>query len=192
MRPYKDYTDDELVNLLKEGDETAFVEIYRQNWRIMFDAAYRRLQDESACEDLVQNIFTDLWERRAALQIDNLTGYLLTAIKFQVIKYSTRSQRSFPILDELEHRIISPLRSEDPLIETESLELVKLWIAALPEKRREIFIMHYMEELSSARIAQLLGISQKTVQNQITTATKTIRDQLLKMFFLMVVMVLST
>ncbi len=186
MGSYKDNTVEELFHLLKEGDENAFVEIYRRNWRMMFDAAYRRLHDESACEDLVQNIFTDLWERRATLQIENLTGYLLSAVKFQVIKYSTRIPYSIPLLDKLETQFISPLGSEDPLIEAESMELVKLWIAALPEKRREIFLMHYTDEMSTARIAEILGISQKNVQNKINTASKTIRDQLSKMFLLLI------
>jgi len=57
----------------------------------------------------------------------------------------------------------------------------------LPEKRREIFTMYYMEELSSAQIAELLGISQKTVQNQITTATNHIREQLFKILFLVLI-----
>lgn len=185
MQHYQTHSDDVLSSLLKEGDEEAFVEIYRRNWRRMYDAAFKRLRDEAACEDLVQNVFTDLWERRSQTDIENIGAYLTTAVRFQVIKYSTRQQRASPLIDDFESMLISSLRTEDPVIESESLMLVRLWIEALPEKRREIFQMHYLEELSSAKIAELLGISQKTVQNQITTATNSIRDQVSKNLLLL-------
>lgn len=184
MSSHRNHTERQLAALLREGDGEAFVEIYRRNWRMMYNSAFKRLHDEKQCEDLVQNVFTDLWERRGEADIENLPAYLNTAVRFQVIKHSTRAPGASPLADSLESTLVSPLRPEDPLIEKETLEIVKLWIAALPEKRREIFLMYYTEELSSSRIAEVLGVSQKTVQNQIATATNSIRDQLSKILFL--------
>ena len=189
MSSYSNHSELKLAALLREGDGEAFVEIYRRNWRMMYNVAFKRLRDEKQCEDLVQNVFTDLWERRGETDIENLSAYLHTAVRFQVIKHSTRMPGASPLADSLESTLISPLRSEDPLIEKEILEIVKLWIAALPEKRREIFLMYYTEELSSSRIAEMLGVSQKTVQNQIATATNSIRDQLSKILFLYIILV---
>lgn len=191
MSSYRNHSELQLTALLQEGDGEAFVEIYRRNWRMMYNAAFKRLRDEKQCEDLVQNVFTDLWERRGEVDIDNLPAYLGTAVRFQVIKHSTRTRDASPLTDTLESTLISSLRSEDPLIEKETLEIVKLWIAALPEKRREIFLMYYMEELSSSKIAEVLGVSRKTVQNQIATATSSIRDQLSKILFLYIVQMLG-
>ncbi len=154
---------------------------------MMYNSAFKRLHDEKQCEDLVQNVFADLWERRGEAEIENLAAYLNTAVRFQVIKHSTRTRGASPLTDNLESTLISSLCPEDPLIEQEILEIVKLWIAALPEKRREIFLMYYKEELSSSRIAEVLGVSRKTVQNQIATATNSIRDQLSKILFLYVI-----
>lgn len=184
MSLYQNHSEQELSALLRTGDREAFVEIYRRNWRSLYNAAFRRLQDEPLCEDLVQNVFTDLWERRDEIVIENLPAYLHTAVRFQVIKCAARAHPVFPLVGDLESRLLSPLRAEDPLIEQETLDLVKLWVAALPEKRREIFLMYYTEELSSAKIAELLGVSRKTVQNQIAAATSRIRDQLSKVLFL--------
>ncbi len=184
MSSYRNHSELQLTALLREGDGEAFVEIYRRNWRMMYNSAFKRLRDEKHCEDLVQNVFTDLWERRGEVEIENLSAYLNTAVRFQAIKHSTRMPGASPLTDSLESVLISPLRSEDPLIEQEILEIVKLWIAALPEKRREIFLMYYTEELSSSRIAEVLGVSRKTVQNQIATATNSIRDQLSKILFM--------
>lgn len=154
---------------------------------MMYNSAFKRLHDEKQCEDLVQNVFTDLWERRGEVDIENLPAYLHTAVRFQVIRHSTRTRAASPLTDNLESILISPLQPEDPLIEQEILEIVRLWIAALPEKRREIFLMYYTEELSSSRIAEVLGVSRKTVQNQIATATNSIRDQLSKILFLYII-----
>ncbi len=187
MLSYNNHSELQLAALLREGDGEAFVEIYRRNWRMMYNSAFKRLRDEKQCEDLVQNVFTDLWARRGEVDIENLSAYLNTAVKFQVIRHSTRTPGASPLTDNLEGTLISPLRSEDPLIEKETLEIIQLWIAALPEKRREIFLMYYMEELSSSRIAEVLGVSQKTVQNQVATATNSIRDQLSKILFLYII-----
>jgi len=187
MSSYGNHSELQLAALLREGDGEAFVEIYRRNWRSMYNSAFKRLRDEKQSEDLVQNIFTDLWERRGEVEIENIAAYLLTAVKFQVIRHTTRNPGSSPLTDSLESTLISSLQPEDSLIEQETLEIVKLWISALPEKRREIFLMYYREELSSSRIAEMLGISKKTVQNQLLTATNSIRDQLSKILFLFLI-----
>lgn len=189
---YGNHTEQELTALLYEGDETAFVEIYRRNWQRMYNTAYKRLKDAYQCEDLVQNIFTDLWERRTAMLIGNLQAYLQTAVRFQVIKYSTRTSDVSPFADILESTLASAGNTDDPIIENELSELVRVWVAALPEKRREIFILYYMEEHPSDRIAELLGISQKTVQNQLATAANSLRSQLTKVLLISLMLQLPT
>ncbi|MFN8345246.1 MAG: sigma-70 family RNA polymerase sigma factor [Spirosomataceae bacterium] len=188
----KNHSEQELTALLREGNETAFVEIYRRNWQRMYNTAYKRLKDAYQCEDLVQNIFTDLWERRTEILIGNLQAYLQTAVKFQVIKYSTRTSDVSPFVEILETTLASADNTDDPIIENELSELVRLWVAALPEKRREIFVLYYMEEHSSHRIAELLGISQKTVQNQLATAANALRSQLSKVLLVSLILQLPS
>jgi RNA polymerase sigma-70 factor (ECF subfamily) len=192
MSFYKNHTEQELTALLREGSEPAFVEIYRRNWQRMYNTAYKRLKDPFQCEDLVQNIFTDLWEKRTEILINNLQAYLQTAVRFQVIKYSTRTSNVSHFADILETTLASAGNTDDPIIENELLELVRLWVAALPEKRREIFILYYMEEHPSDRIAELLGISQKTVQNQLATAANALRSQLSKVFLISLILQFPT
>ncbi len=186
MPDFDNLNEQQLTALFMDGDEEAFVEIYRRNWRIMFNAAYKRLGDETQCEDLVQNIFVDLWERRQTILIENLSAYLQTAVRFQVIKYSTRLRSTSPLVEHFENIFISPLKSEDALLESEIAGLVSLWIDALPEKRREAFVMYYLEGQSTSQIAETLGITQKTVQNQIASASASIRSQLSKTLSLLI------
>lgn len=175
-------TDNELIALLVAGDEEAFVSIYRRHWRKLYNAAYKRLNDEDQCEDLVQNVFMDLWERRQSLLITNLEAYLMTAVRFQVIKISTRGRRKSHFVDLLETTLTSSFLTDFPLIEHELSELLERWMAALPEKRRKIFVMHFMDGIESDHIAQLLELSQKTVQNQLSVASGALRSQILRHF----------
>lgn len=186
MPAHSSETDSHLITLLRNGDEEAFVEIYRRHWRKLYNAAYKRLKNADVCEDLVQNVFMDLWERRESVSILNLEAYLITAVKFQVIKISTSSRSKNHFIDLLETTLTSSFSTDYPLIEHELSELLRLWMAALPEKRRKIFIMHYMEGIDPLHIAEILGLSQKTVQNQLSIASGALKSQLLRVFLLII------
>lgn len=68
-------SDEILVKMLKADDHGAFREIYKRYWRTLFNAARRKLKPEETCEELVQNIFLAVWEKRESLVIENLRAY---------------------------------------------------------------------------------------------------------------------
>jgi len=70
------------------------------------------------------------------------------------------------------------MHTDDPILEKEIMDLLGYWIAALPAKRRQIFLMHYIEDLSTRDIAERIGVSRKTVQNQLNTASQSLRVRL--------------
>ena len=171
-------SDKDLLQLVKQDDKGAFTQIYQRHWQPLYSAAYKRTKDKEQCQDLVQNVFADLWSRRNNLAIDNLSAYLHTAVKFQLFKQVSRQPAMAVFLDSFEEIITSPIAADDFLIEKEIQNLINLWLAALPERRRQIFILHYQEELSTREIADRLGISQNTVQSQIYTASQSLRTRL--------------
>ncbi|WP_025763609.1 RNA polymerase sigma factor [Dyadobacter tibetensis] len=170
--------DKELILLLREGDASAFSEIYQRYWKALLNAAFKRLQDLEQAQDIVQNIFTDLWERKRSLEIENLQAYLHTAVRFQVIKMVSRSQERSYFVDQLPVSLACSSYADDSIREAEARALFECWVATLPEKRREIFLLHYMEGHNTSDIALMLDISQKTVQNQLTTASHSLKGQL--------------
>lgn len=188
MADYSALTDLELLALLKAGKQAAFSEIYRRYWPGLYSAAYKRTRDKAQCQDMVQNVFADLWLRRELVEILNLPAYLHTAVRFQLYKRVARAPKLARHLDELDELICSPIRADDPLREKEIQELVNLWLAALPERRRQIFLMHYQQELSTREIAEALGISQNTVQAQLYTATQSLRTRLAQFLSLALVL----
>lgn len=180
----KQQTDHELCALLKLGDNDAYTIIYEKYWQSLFKTAYQRLKDKEQSQDIIQTVFSDLWRRREKVNIVSLSAYLYAAVRFQVFKKISRKPACSPFLDEFEILLISPVKADDALLERELLNLIRLWIEALPSKRKAIFLMYAEEELSTRQIAEKLGISQKTVQNQLNTTMINLRLRLNKVLFL--------
>ena len=180
-------SDTQLSELLRQGDQSAYTIIYERYWQSLFSSAYKRLKDKELSQDVVQIVLTDLWRRREEVVINNLQAYLHTAVRFQVFKQISRKPDSQQFLKEFDLILGSPVQADDVLLEREVLNLVRLWIDALPSKRRAIFLLHTEEELSTRQIAEKLGISQKTVQNQLNTAVLHLRLRLGKVFFMVLI-----
>jgi RNA polymerase sigma-70 factor (family 1) len=175
-----------LFDLLKQGDETAFGKIYKLYWVELYNAAYKRLPEKEKCQDVIQNVFADLWNRREILELENPLAYLHTAVKFQVLKHISRTPKKSHFAHSFENQLISPMKADGQLLDREVKGLLELFIKALPEKRRKIFVLHYFEGLSTAKISVQLNISQKTVQNQLTTATHALKFRLTHLFVFLV------
>jgi len=173
------FSDIELLALLNKEDRRAFDAIYNRYWEELYKSAYRVLRDQDACMDVLQEVFVWLWEHRDNLVINNLKYYLISAVKYKISNYIRREKirRSFFI--EVEN-----IRPEDLTFTEDSVELKELtsiilsFTAGLPERARAIFQLSRYEHLSNKEIAERLGISEKTVENQMTTNLKKLRSSL--------------
>lgn len=186
-------SDKELFVLVKQNKTDAFTAIYNRYWSSMYSAARKRLKDEEACKDIVQNVFIDLWKRRETLEIDNLSAFIHTAVRFQVYKKVSRNKTApaSDFFDLFESMISTQFQTDDGIKEQELQDLFDKWLLALPEKRRKIFLMYYKEGLSSKEIAEKLDITQKTVQNQVHMATKGFKTRLTQFLSVYLIAVLS-
>ncbi len=159
----------ELLRLLRNGDKEAFSEIYERNAVDMLAYADRILSDTGAVEDLVQNIFIDLWSRRSTVQIDNLRNYLFRAVKFQIFKYFR--DKKFTPTDLSRLNILEASIDVSQKMEFHELEkAITYYIDQLPPRCKEIFELSRFEHLSHKEIAEKLGISIQAVKNQIGKA----------------------
>ena len=172
-------SDEILVKMLKAGDHAAFREIYKRYWKSLFLAAQRKLKSEETCEELVQNIFLTIWEKRDTLLIGNLRGYLFSALKYQVVdqlrrellaeKYSGFLQAKEEQYDETPE---AALHFRDISAIFESI------FAQLPAKTSRVFHLSRIEHKSTKEIAALLDIPERTVEYHITQSLKILRQQL--------------
>jgi len=127
-------------------------------------------------QEVVQDVFVWLWDHRSALQIKSPPSYLRAAVKYKVIdilRSNKAREMCFVNLDELDP---AHLLFEDDPLELKELKAVIMQLSAeLPERARLIFELSRNEQLSNREIAEKLGISEKTVENQITIALKKLR-----------------
>lgn len=189
MSTYESYTDEQLLQLLIQDDQSAFETIYTRYWLRLYDAAYQRLKNEMQSEDIVQDIFVKLWNRRSDLHIQNLPAYLHTAVRFRVYSYVERNAVSKHFYAPFESITMADSSKADTLVlDKELLSLLHLYIETLPAKRKEIFLMYIKDHLTTGEIADRLGISQKTVQNQLGTSMQGFRKQVAPMVLMLALM----
>jgi RNA polymerase sigma-70 factor (family 1) len=179
-----DYTDMQLVDLLSRDDRPAFTELYNRYWGRLFSVAANKLdKDLESAEELVQDIFLDLWRRRKDLgTIANVPGYLAVAVKHKVIDarikrkrlkvYRARSSNSLSIVDR---------STEEQLRYNELQRRLKLVVQDLPERSRLIYTLSRDSGYSHKQIAHRLSISHKTVEAHLSRIVKLIRSKLRSM-----------
>ncbi|WEK18585.1 MAG: sigma-70 family RNA polymerase sigma factor [Candidatus Pedobacter colombiensis] len=188
MVSYGSYADTQLINLVKAGDETAFDEAYKRYWKKLYSEAYKRLRSAELCEEVIQDVFADFWVKREEKQIIELFPYLLTAVRYQVYMLYKKG-RSMPVFEEpLEYMAQESLQADSLFCEKELKASIEAWLTLQPEKRREIFKMRFMQDLTTREISEILGVSQKTVQNQLLTATASLRASLGKIVTISAIM----
>ena len=144
----------------------------------MFDAAYKRLQNKQQAEDIVQDVLYRLWSKREKLHIENLGGYFNNAIRYEVINYLSRNKITAHLYEPLYELAAETDTPEIQLIAKQLMEKIDSYAQSLPDKRREIFLLHYRSRLSTREIAERLNISQKTVQNQLWVAVEGLKGQI--------------
>lgn len=117
-----DITDTKLIALISEGNELAFKELYDRYVEKMFLYAVNVLNDKEICEDLVQNIFISIWTKREENEIDNVSGYLFRALKFQIFKYLR--DRKLSLQDVTRMNLVDVSMGVDSAMEYDELEAV--------------------------------------------------------------------
>lgn len=179
------FTDQQLLSLVVEGDDHAFKEIYTRYWTGLYDTAYKRLKNSKQSQDIVQDVFIGLWERREDWQIQDLAAYLHTAVRYRVYNYVSRNLASEAFFEPFDAVVAYSAGADEMLIEKELFQLATAYIATLPKKRKQIFMLYTQENMSTSEIAQKLHISRKTVQNQLGTAIAGVKTHLLPVLLLL-------
>jgi len=183
-------SDDELLlQQIGRGNKEAFNLLYERYWEKTYADAYKRLQDEDGAKDVIQDIFTHIWVKRETLQIQNLPAYLHIAVRNKSIKFLTKQQLKHPFFEILDTIPDVHVQADTNVLWKEFLQAYEALLNVLPEKRQVIFRMRFQEDLSTKDIASQLGVTRKTVQNQLTKAIEQLRVSLLQLFSILMILV---
>lgn len=176
-----DPTEQILLAALSRGDESALRQIFDRYYPVLLGNVYRIIPDEDACQDLVQEVFVELWRKRSDLDIHtSLQAYLRRAAVNRALNY-LKTQRRTQLQEPEDWAATADTSPADirRLEKQETLEAaLHRAIDLLPEKCRIVFSLSRFEQMSHRQIAEQLGISVKTIENQITKAMKLLREAL--------------
>lgn len=164
---------------LKNNDLKAFNKIFIRYSGQIFRFAYSYLKNTEDAQELVQDVFLKVWENRFFLNEDlSFNAYLYTIARNTIFNYFKKR--------EYDRVLINTLRDQTPTViyqdhyqDTSKLEeKTQKAIEKLPPRRRETFLLSRIAGLTYNEIAERLQISSKTVENQISKALKSIREEL--------------
>lgn len=174
MPAYSTYTDEQLYELLQGDDQDAFTVIYQRYWKALYQRASAMLSDGQLAQDVVQEVFISLWNRRAEARIEKLQAYLYQAVRFQELKALHRLQSDAAFYDRLAS-ITQDMIDHEPLLYNEMERIIRNVLDRLPEDQRRILRMSREDGLTYRQIAEKLGISIKTVEKKISLSLRAIR-----------------
>ena len=172
------YSDEELLTLAKHGNTPAFDEIYKRYRNILTELAFRKLPLKSKfmAEDIVQDIFISLYQKKALLEITvSLHGYLVQAVKYKIANEVRSGQVNTKYQDFL---FFNGLCKNDFANRLETKELhyyIDSALRRLPPKCKEVFRLSRDEDQSYNDISSSLNISVSTVEKHIVKALKILR-----------------
>lgn len=176
---YKRFTDEQLVEFLQQGDARAFEEIYSRYWYRLFGIAFQETGTREEAEELVQDVFENLWHKREDSFIRHLKAYLVVSMKHRITNYikSCITQRKYQ-----EYLILNEIRQSygtEEIVRFEDLSrAVDEVMKKLPEKTCEVFRLSRFENQSVKDIAERLSLTEKGVEYHITQSLKVLKDQL--------------
>ncbi|EHQ25012.1 RNA polymerase sigma-70 factor [Mucilaginibacter paludis] len=191
MPEFSTLSDKELASLLKRGEVGAFEAIYNRFWSKLLNAAYKRLRDEAVCQEIVQDVFIKLWEKREILTFTvGLENYLLVAVRYNVVDIYRKQvvKDKFEIM--VNHSEYDNSTSDQIFTRDLAKYLSKL-VESLPGKCKNVYQLSRLEHKTHREISEILNISEKTVQGHLTKALQIIRSGMADALTLLIIFLLK-
>ncbi|MCJ0743165.1 RNA polymerase sigma-70 factor [Pedobacter montanisoli] len=168
-------------------NDSAFEQLFKANYKALHAYAHMILKDEETAEEIVQSMFLKLWEKRYLLETQNsVKAYLYRCIYNDSLNFLKHEKVKVKYQDFTVHTMDTHSLSASHKIELSELQnQLKKALNELPEQCRTIFQLSRFEELKYKEIAEQLGISIKTVENQMGKALKILRSKLVDFMVLL-------
>ena len=176
MTVFESYSDDELLAAIRDSDAQAFSEFLRRYWKKAYHITYSKVRSQAVTEEIVQDLFATLWDKRSSLSISNVYAFIFTCIKNKSINYIESQLVKKKYWDY--YKVFIPQQEESTRREVEFNDLMKAvetCAETLPEKSRSVFRLSRLEGISNREIAQRLNLSEKSIEYHLTKSLKIMR-----------------
>lgn len=180
MKDFALYSDGELMREIKADNMFAFDVLYKKYSNRVYKFGHSILKSQEESENLMQDVFLNLWENRHKVEKDSsVKSYVFTITYNSAISIIRKKARESEFVEYL--KTLQEI-NEDPVnIELEYNELADKLdeiIRELPQRQKEVYLLHKVEGLKYSEIAERLNISLNTIENHMSRALKTIREKL--------------
>lgn len=165
-------SDEELFKLVKNSNSNALKVLFKKYYQNLCYFSISYVKEKQIAEEVVADIFINLWEKRSKLNITaKVKPYLYTSVRNQSLNYIRSNKLHAEKLDAVDEITLTMINGPDDNLHYNDLKtLIDKLIDTLPEKRKLIFQMNRFDELSYDEIAEILSISGSTVRNQMVKA----------------------
>lgn len=181
------YTDTELIELIRASDKQAFDQLYHRYWRLLYMLAVQKTGAPPEAEDIVQEIFIDLWNKRARLEvIHNLRPYLVSTAYHKIFHFfrdkgvrEKHLEDFAQFLGQMEGVSVESIDLSAAVFETEFgrlQDIITATIDLMPGQMKKVAMMRYRQSMTASEIADELGISPLTVKKHLQIAMKRLRE----------------
>jgi len=175
--------DHDLWLLIRGGDPSAYKELYARYFDVLFAAIVQRVKVREEAEDILQDVFLTVWEKRLTMEINgNIFPYFFSIMRFKVIHYLRQRSLSEKHADALrtveeEGAVVHPTGSE----KTDREILLEREAGQLPQQLRKVYALSIDAGMSATDIARHLDLSHNTVKNHLKEIRKRFRSAAGKM-----------
>lgn len=171
--------------MIAENEFATFKELFDVYYPSLLIYAYQKVNDKNTAEDVVQDVFLSLWIHKEQIDFNlPLRPYLYRAVHNQCLNYLRSRHVALSVSGReaslLLHEEIVQYNQHDTLLLKELADEIALFIQTLPSQCRKVFRLSRQSGLKNKEIAQLLGISEKTVEGHLSKALKELRAHLVK------------
>ena len=179
-----------LIERLRNGDSTAFELLFRHYYPGLVVYASKFLQDRTEAEEIVQDFFCRLWEKRRNIKMSSsLKSYFFQSVKNRSLNLLRNIKISQPVISELIQKANKELIFDSDLyIASELQSVIEQAVNKLPDKCREVFLMSRFKNMKNDEIAIEMNISKRTVETHISNAIKVLKVELKEFLVLLVLL----
>ena len=159
-------TEEELITAIKKDDYVGYNKLFTRYYGRLCQYVYSLLENKEDSEDVVQDLFLSLWHNRKKIEVtESVSGYLFKMAKNKALNH-IRSAKNYQNM--IENQSYSDIYYEESLLEFDEFRIALYdCIERLPERSREVFILHRVKRIKQKEISEKLTISVKTIKNQL-------------------------
>ncbi|SHG16712.1 RNA polymerase sigma factor [Pedobacter caeni] len=189
MTSYDDLPDSDLTERLRLGDSAAFAEVYERFFVVLYKHALNRLRDEEQAKDIVQELFEDLWSKKASLFIQsNLSNYLYTAIRNKVLKVIAHQN----VVSAYAAKQVAFLKPDEGLTdhrvrERQLAAIIEKEVQSLPPKMKAVFELSRKHNYTHKEIAEQMDITEQSVRSHIKNALKILKIKFRLVYYMLMI-----